>query len=76
MTIRNPHRFESLPVWSTNKGDNPPTRDELIKLARKRKAVRRRDKERDKMIYQRERERLEGLIREVVQDVCATEVQG
>ncbi len=48
MTVRNPYRFESYPVW-TNR-EEPPARSDLIRLARKRRAVRRRDRERAALI--------------------------
>ncbi len=48
MTVQNPYRFESYPVW-TNR-EEEPKRSDLIRLARKRRAVRRRDRERASMI--------------------------
>lgn len=45
----NPDRFESYPVWNY-KRNGDPTMDDIHSVNKKRRAVRRRDKKRDRLV--------------------------
>lgn len=49
MTIKNYHRFESLPVWNY-KRNGDPTMEQLHIVGKKRRAVKRRDTQRAKLL--------------------------